>query len=328
LNLGIAAYRTPGSRIPKEDRFGIAGSPELGQDKMDNRDNVINWLLEDKNPAIAYRTKIELLGEKADSSRVIDWLNNFLPADWQDTKGLWRTYYYTTIAECGLNKHDIKIDKKKIQNHYKEAPFEYGCGDFMLFRALVMLGFNNEIDEIKNVFNESRSNQLPDGGFLCLHRVKKMKYVPKSCIKSNHYALMFCAECKKRNIKIDFIDELISYFWKHNVFYKTNDLSTLVLNCREGWRTIDTFYPFETMRVGLQNLIESFCALGYGTDKKLNEAWKILHAKKNDEGKYILNGTLTKSYLPKEKVGQPSKWVTLYALLAEKNKTQNNIKQN
>ena len=104
---------------------------------MENRDNVINWLLEDNNPAIAYRTKVELLGEKADGSKVIDWLNNFLPVDWQDIKGLWRTYYYTTIAECGLNKNDIKIDKKKIQNHYKETPFEYGCGDFMLFRALV-----------------------------------------------------------------------------------------------------------------------------------------------------------------------------------------------
>jgi hypothetical protein len=187
----------------------------------------------------------------------------------------------------------------------------------MLSRALVMLGF---IDEIEFFFNESKSKQLPDGGFLCFHRVEKMKYVPKSCIKSNNFALMFCAECKKRNIKIDFLNKLISYFWKHNVFYRTNDLTTLVLNCREGWRTIDTFYPFETMRVGLQNIIESFCALGYGIDKKLNEAWKILYTKKNDEGKYILNGTLTKSYLPKEKAGKPGKWVTFYALLAEKNK--------
>ena len=37
-------------------------------------------------------------------------------------------------------------------------------------------------------------------------------------------------------------------------------------------------------------------------------------------GKYILNGTLTKSYLPKEHIGKPSKWVTFYTLLAEKGK--------
>lgn len=38
----------------------------------------------------------------------------------------------------------------------------------------------------------------------------------------------------------------------------------LVMDGKEGWRTIDTFYPFETMRVGLQNVVEAFCAVGYG----------------------------------------------------------------
>jgi hypothetical protein len=36
------------------------------------------------------------------------------------------------------------------------------------------------------------------------------------------------------------------------------------------------------------------------------------------DGKYLLNQQLTKSYLPKERVGKPSKWVTFYTLLAEK----------
>ena len=42
-------------------------------------ENIINWLLESNNPAIEYRTKLELLNKKADNSKVIDWLNNFLP---------------------------------------------------------------------------------------------------------------------------------------------------------------------------------------------------------------------------------------------------------
>lgn len=67
-----------------------------------------------------------------------------------------------------------------------------------------------------------------------------------------------------------------------------------------------------------QNIVESMCALGYENDPRLINSWEILNSKKNINGQYILDGTLTKSYLPKEKVGNPSKWVTFYSLLAEK----------
>ena len=145
-----------------------------------------------------------------------------------------------------------------------------------------------------------------------------MDRIPKSCVKANMYALMFCAECRKKGIITDIEKPLLDYFWNHNLFYRTDNPNTLILNAREGWRTIDTFYPFEVMRVGLQNIVESFCALGYRDDPRLQEAWDILNSKKNPVGKYILNGTLSKSYLPKERVGKPSKWVTFYALLAKK----------
>lgn len=42
-----------------------------------------------------------------------------------------------------------------------------------------------------------------------------------------------------------------------------------------------------------------------------------LKQQKNENGQVILDGTLTKSYLPKERVGKPSKWATFYTLLAE-----------
>jgi hypothetical protein len=72
------------------------------------------------------------------------------------------------------------------------------------------------------------------------------------------------------------------------------------------------------MRVGLQNIVESFCAMGNGSDPRLREALNILNGKKIQDGKYILDATLSKSYLPKERAGKPSKWVTFYAPLAEK----------
>ena len=284
---------------------------------LDNK--IIDWLTENNNPAVEYRTKSELLGEKANKSKVIDWIKNILPTDWKHTKGLWLTYHYNAIAESGLNGSELGIKKKDIIECYKNKPFEYGCDDFMLLRAFIMLGFEELLNNL-GIMEQLDKKQLSDGGFLCINFHKKYKNMPKSCIKSNNLALLFLSEYKKRNIKISIEDDILQYYWKHNLFYKSTDLSSLILDNREGWRTIDTFYPFEVMRVGIQNIVEAFCVLGYGNDKRLKDAWKILETKMDKEGKYILNGTLSKSYLPKEKVGKPSKWVTLYALLAKKYK--------
>ena len=198
-----------------------------------------------------------------------------------------------------------------------DAQFEYGCGDFLLLRALVKMGFSGH-ETIQRIMSDLDVCNLPDGGFLCLHRLKKLKYTPKSCYKANLHALMFLSECWKHGIEIPSMRPLIAYFINRRLFYKSTDADALVLNVRSGWRTIDTFYPFEAMRVGLQNIVEAFCALGYGNDACLQEAWRLLEACKDAMGKVILQGTLTKSYLPKEKVGKPSKWATFYVLLAEK----------
>jgi len=280
---------------------------------------IIDWLTEENNPAIEYRTRTELLDEKITNSKVIDWIYNVLPDDWKETKGLWLTYYYSAIAECGIKGAELGIKKNDITIFFKNNPFEYSCRDFMQLRAFIMLGFENDLRDI-GIMEKLDSRQLSDGGFLCLHRVDKYKNMPKSCVKCNNLALLFLSECKKRSIKTPIENNLLQYYWKHKLFYKSTDLSSLILNAKEGWRTIDTFYPFEVMRIGLQNVIEAFCVLGYGADKRLKEAWKILESKKDKNGKYILNGTLTKSYLPKEKVGKPSKWVTFYTLLAKKYK--------
>lgn len=286
---------------------------------INNTSPIIQWLLGDDNPAVKYRTQTEILGQAADKVPVIAWVNNFLPADWKECEGLWSVYYLNTLAECGLNFKDIPLDKERIIHFGNAYKFEHSCGDYMRLRALVRLGLDSD-PEVVDIIRNLTEKQLPDGGFLCLHRIDKMNRIPKSCVKANMYALMFCAECRKKGIVVDIEEPLLNYFWNHNIFYRTDKPETLILNAREGWRSIDTFYPFEVMRVGLQNIVEAFCALGYGNDSRLQEAWERLNSFEDESGKTILNGTLTKSYLPKEKVGKPSKWVTFYAFLAQKEK--------
>lgn len=277
----------------------------------------IRWLLSEENPAIKYRTRTELLGESCNTDEVKDWIFHLIPADWYVTKGMWYSYYVTALAECGLSYKDIDTEYLKRGLDLIETQFESGCTDFLLLTSYVKLGLG-ENAIIQNAIANTTSLQLPDGGFLCRHRKAKFSYVPKSCYKDNLHALRLCAEGKKKGISIPFTDQLMQYFFNHNIFYHQKNPNQLILEEREGWRTIDTFYPFESQRIGIQNVVESFSALGYGNEPRLQDAWSLLYSKQDEQGRLMLDGTLTKSYLPKEKVGKPSKWVTFYTLLAER----------
>lgn len=221
------------------------------------------------------------------------------------------------------NKATDDIPLEYLNKAFEElnTSFECSCADFMLLTALMKLGFSRH-ETIHNIIAKLSDYSLPDGGYFCWRMMNKLDYTPKSYYKANLHALMFIAECHKQGMQISTLQPLIDYFLNRNIFYKSTDKTSLVLDNREGWRNIDTFYPFEVMRVGLQNILEAFCALGYGNDERLQEAWTMIDGFKDDSGKIILKGTLTKSYLPKEKVGKASKWATFYTLLAEKERIQ------
>lgn len=280
---------------------------------------LMNWLLEDSNPAVKWRTQTELMGEMGDKESVVQWIFNKIPDNWLDTKGLRFHYYITALAECGLSYEDTPKEAIVKAFAIYDEGIDCGCADFMLLTALMKLGLSNH-PSMQRIIHEIEKCSLPDGGYVCQRILNKLDYIPKSCYKADVFALFFIAECKKKGINIASFQPLIDYFLNRNLFYKSTDKKELVISGREGWRTIDTFYPFEPMRVGLQNVVEAFCALGYGDDERLKEAWTLLNKHKDGTGKVILDGTLTKSYLPntREKEGKPSKWVTFYTLLAEK----------
>ncbi|MGI5900182.1 MAG: hypothetical protein ACOX8S_09730 [Christensenellales bacterium] len=280
-----------------------------------------NWLLGDDNPSVKFRTQTEILNQPGDKAAAASWVFDSLPEGWHEQRGLWYRYYIAALAECVLNNDDIPMAKLDRAFAGLDSSFEWGCGDFMLQTSLVKL-FLSEHEIIVKIIDSLKEHSLPDGGFLCLHRLNKLKYTPKSCYKANLHALLFLAECKKSSVDISPLTPLVDYFLNRGIFYRSDDRASLVLNSREGWRTIDIFYPFEVMRVGLQNVLEALCALGYGDDDRLSQAWTLLDGCKDADGRVMLGGTLTKSYLPKERVGRSSKWATFYVMLAEKHRSR------
>ncbi len=284
--------------------------------------DLITWLTGDDNPAVQYRTNTELLGITSDRTPVINWLTSKQPADWTETRGMWFSYYLNAFAECGLHADDVPT--AAINHAFALTASEIldpSCETFLRLTALAKLGMCKDA-RMTAILKKLTEIALPDGGHVCTRIRNKLEHTPKSCYKANIHALFFLAACKKQGGNITDHQPIIDYFLNRRIFYRHDAPDTLVLNARPGWRPIDTFYPNEVMRIGVQNIVESFSALGYGNDPRLEEAWKYLFSFRDADGKYHLGGTLTKSYLPKtkEKEGKPSKWVTFYALLAEKEK--------
>jgi hypothetical protein len=282
----------------------------------------LSWLLDVRNPGVRVRTLIKLCGLSPDSSivretkqAVLTWLPAAQDREALLVSGIKLIYNLVALAECGLSRQDLDISP--AVDKLLSSDFDAGCADMLALRALVMLGYQAD-PRVSARLEAMDECQLTDGGWFCATRMNKMKRVPKSCYKDAMHALLLAAELHRAGILPRWVHGLVQYFLKRRVFYKTAEPDQLVTESHIGWRVIDVFFPLDVMRSGIQNLLEALAVLGAGTAPELMEAWQILDGKKDTQDKVILEGTLSKSYLPKEVVGNPSKWATLYAWLAWK----------
>lgn len=290
-----------------------------------NGESALEWLLEKDNPAVRYRALTELLGmSPADASAAgarrdtLAWLPQAACTAWAGSaRGLELRYNLLALAECGLTAEDVDVAPALAR--LAREPFDAGCGDALLLRALAALGCLGE-PFVQEWLAGFAGSALPDGGFLCLHRLRRLKYLPKSCIRADMHTLMMLAELRRQGFEAAYSGALVSYFLKRRVFYRSDNPGAPVLNCAPGKRMTDSFFPAEAMRVGLPQLMYAFAALGAGRAPELDGAWALLESKRDAQSRYMLEGTLPYSYLPRERVGRPGKWVTLYALLAKKHR--------
>jgi hypothetical protein len=292
--------------------------------------NVLDWLTEDDNPAIKYRTLTEICDKSSDN------LQEEYAAIWehksvvkmfskQNENGLWtnNSYeYLSACAELGLRK-DSRLDKyidyivKDMTDAANENNDLGSCKCPLMLRALVKMDYH-ERDDVKELLSRFAAAQLYDGGFNC-QRLLKQKPERKSCYKAALHGLLLYNECKRKNVLPENSDKLLNYFLNRDVFY-SNDRTVSFKEGRadKGWRFIDNFFPAEPIRVGLPLIVSALSILGAGNHSALIESWELLEAKKDRNGRLSLDGTLSKFPYNFGTVGKENKWVTFYALLAEK----------
>jgi len=297
--------------------------------------SVIDWLLEEENPSVQYRTMTELLDCKRDdpsvirvkgrisSSKPVQKIISLMHPDgyWLH-RGKGDTIVYgmsasthfvlAYLAELGLDRKDRHIDLAvnrylglEPADFHKHQSCLYACN----LRTFIMLGYKDDARVQKRIdvlLNDRRF----DGGYLCDQKTRNAK--TKSCIRGSIKALTAFAALPEL-WKEPRCQQLVDYFLKRNIFFRADRPGEIMRD-----ELVRAVFPF----VIAGSLLEPLYALslmGYGQDERMNEAWRQLASKRDEAGRYISDGHSNTLFKPDRK-GNQSKWITLYALLALKHK--------
>lgn len=282
--------------------------------------NVINWLLEGENPEVKYRTMIELLDMPKDDPEVKKAYDDLLKSDvvclimdkfkldkrWEDVTA------FCALAELGLTRNDVPIDDY-MERVIKNMTAGMKCAKVLLLRNLVALGYYEHTwvkEEISLAFSTIRE----DGTCRCLDKTKKKndsKLPDMGCYRQTTTYLLLAAELKKIGVILPQFKSLISFYINHYVAFRPDNQEKAIIEEMAG-----TYYPFDHVKLGLQMTIYGLSVLGGANHPNCNKALALLDSKKDSEGKYILDKSFP--YFEVGKIGEPNKWITLYALLSEK----------
>jgi hypothetical protein len=307
---------------------------------------VINWLLEEDDPSVRFRALTELLDIPKDDARVVETrakipaskaVKRILAAMHPDGYWLWNgkgesieyscsssTHFVLSfLAELGLDRSD-EVVAKAVERYLSLPcpsdpglpPWQYppdyrnhqSCLYAFNLRTLVMLGYRNDPcvqERIEVLTHDTRR----DGGYLCDRT--SFKANTKSCIRGSQKALMAYAALPEL-WQTQRCCELVDYFLRRSVLFQTKDPTQLIRA-----EVAATRFPF-LINASLLEPLFALSKMGYGNCPEMTQAWSMLESKRTPDGRYLLDSDRPKTYFNAGTAGQPNKWVTLYALLANK----------
>ena len=285
--------------------------------------SVLEWLLEEKNPEVRLRTLKEYLKLPDDDEKVIE-CKSLLLQDKVYERALkklrsdkpWAKFdAIMAFAEWGLTRDDIGNDiDGDVFALIESTGFRMLCGEPYLLRNLVKLGYGQE-EIVKNEIASILGGIQEDGGFRCIGTNKKTndpRKPHKSCARLTVEYLLLVAELHLLGCRADCEDRLVQYFTKRNVFYRTDDMKTPMVDVMLG-----TFYPSDPIKVGAQNILYALRVLGCPPDSEAMQAgYRVLDQYRTENGRYILTASKSVPAFKAGNVGEENKWVTLYAWMA------------
>ena len=285
---------------------------------------ILDWLLEEENPEVRLRTLKEYEKLADDDERVIECKDKLLHSKTYE-RGLkklktdkpWAKYdAIMAFAEWGLTRNDIGNDiDDEVFGLIKSTGFKMLCGEPLLFRNLVKLGYYQE-EIVKNEIDTILKGIKDDGGFGCISTNKKIndpKKPHKSCARYTVEFLLLVAELHLLGYETGCENALAHYFTKRNIFYRTDDMKTPMVDIMLG-----TFYPPDPIKIGAHMIVYALRVLGCDPKSEAMQAgYKVLDQHKLGNGKYILTASKSVPAFKAGNVGEENKWVTLYTYMAK-----------
>lgn len=285
--------------------------------------SIREWLLEDETPEVKLRMLKEYEKLPENDERVIECKKRLLQSKVYE-RGLkklrtdkpWAKYdAILAFAEWGLTREDIGSDiDDEVFALIESTGFKMLCGEPLLLRNLVKLGYyqeefvKNEVDSMLRLIKE-------DGGFGCISTNKKTndpKKPHKSCARLTVEYLLLVAELHLAGYRMECESALVHYFTKRNIFYRTDDMKTPMVDVMLG-----TFYPPDPIKIGAHQIVYALRALGCEPESEAMQAgYKVLDQHRLENGRYVLTASKSVPAFKAGNVGEENKWVTLYACMA------------
>ena len=285
--------------------------------------SIREWLLEDETPEVKLRMLKEYEKLPENDERVIECKRRLLQSKVYE-RGLkklrtdkpWAKYdAILAFAEWGLTREDIGSDiDDEVFALIESTGFKMLCGEPLLLRNLVKLGYyqeefvKNEVDSMLRLIKE-------DGGFGCISTNKKTndpRKPHKSCARLTVEYLLLVAELHLAGSRMECESALVHYFTKRNIFYRTDDMKTPMVDVMLG-----TFYPPDPIKIGAHQIVYALRALGCEPESEAMQAgYKVLDQHRLENGRYVLTASKSVPAFKAGNVGEENKWVTLYAYMA------------
>ena len=286
--------------------------------------SILDWLLEEETPEVRLRTLKEYMKLPDDDKKVVECKRRLLQSKTYERalKKIrkdkpWDKFdAIMAFAEWGLTRKDVGKDiDDEVFGLIQSTGFKMLCGEPYLLRNLVKLGYDQE-DIVKNEIACVLSRIKEDGGFGCISTNKKTndpRKPHKSCARLTVEYLLIVAELHLLGYRTDCESKLVQYFTKRNIFYRTDDMKTPMVDVMLG-----TFYPSDPIKVGAQNILYALRVLGCLPDSEAMQAgYKVLNQYRTENGRYILTASKSVPAFKAGNVGEENKWVTLYAYMAQ-----------
>ncbi len=306
-----------------------------------NVKGVMNWLLEENQPASRYLALTQLLGRPLDDGEVqsakeripeAGWAAEILARQksggwWAEEKSLYRPKYVSTnwmlliLSDLGLTRKDRRIAKacelwiKRFAK--KDGGFGIDndrrselCVVGNTARALVKFGYADH-PKVTSAFRWLVKNQSKLGGWSCFGSGRNLdSWEGMSAFAV--YPKQKWTRSMKRSV------EMGAEFFLERELHRQGE------HYRPWYRFHYPTHYFYDLLVGL----DFMTALGYGGDNRLDYALSLLKKKRRRDGKWLLEGVhpdveggVTKYYekinpipVSLEKSGEPSKMITLKAM--------------